>query len=382
MDPSRTNEILNKHVFKRGLKGITKVIEPLTESLLPIEGDFYALIRAEAFRFPNKRLGQFVQDLVPKHERILREIQQPIFENIKAYSSDFPGDLLEQFNYLMYINDRKINQEPVFIPFSVKDFKYKLNNIKKRIMAAASTDEEKLAMNRLLSIAGEVQIIPKEQRLSPNFKLSKYEDKQKQMISKMLDYFERSVLHNDKDLRELLENSEQRIYKVPINIHFNRKTFIYDLQKITECLEDKRLAHMVEKTAISLPTSKENLSAFIMKAAARSEDQIGYDLLSGSDGCIDHLVASAMGGNDSMSNYALSSAYKNSLKAHKSFARCYKEDPNIAEYAQRQIDRLISLHAHGITRRIKLDKSYISHLPKRLERLSKDPSLKFDVPAL
>ena len=378
LDPAKLNEILNKRVFSRGLRGITKVVEPLTDSLFPVEGDFYALMRAKAYFYPNMRISQFVQSLVPEHEKLLRDAQYPIFKEIEAYSSDFPADVLDKFNYLMFINNKKINNEPVFLPFSIKDFKYKLNNIKKRIMAGAN-EEEKNAMSKLLSIAGNLQYIPKEQRLSSDFKLTKYEDKQKQMISQMLEYFSRSALKDDKDLNELLINSENRIFKVPINIRFNRKTFIYDLQKITECLEDRRLAHMVEKTAISLPTSKENLSAFIMKAAARSEDQIGYDMLSGSDGTVDHLVASAMGGKDSMSNYALSSAYKNSLKAHKSFSRCYHEDPNIAEYAQAQIDRLLFLQGVGIARKVKLDRGYIPHLAHRLEKLSKDPSFKIEL---
>lgn len=378
LDPAKTNEILNKHVFSRGLKGITKVVEPLTESLFSIEGDFYALLRAEAFMHPNMRISQFVQSLVPRHEKILRDIQQPIFKEIEAYSSDFPGDLLDKFNYLMYINNKKINQEDVFVPFSVKEFKYKLNNIKKRVMAGA-TDDECNSMNKLLSIAGGIQNISKEQRLSPNFKLTKYEDKQKQMISQMLEYFDRSVLRDDVDLRELLENSERRIYKVPINIRFNRKTFIYNLQEILQYLEDKKLARMVEQKAISLPTSKQNLSAFIMKASARSEDQIAFDMLSGSEGTIDHLIASIKGGKDKLSNYALASAYKNSLKNHQSFARCYREDSKIREYAQAQIDRLLRLETCGITRKVKLDRGYILHLAHRLEKLSKDPSLKFDL---
>jgi hypothetical protein len=187
------------------------------------------------------------------------------------------------------------------------------------------------------------------------------------------------VLKNDDGLRELLENSEQRIYKVPINITFSRKTFIYDLQKILEALEDKRLARMVEKTAISLPTSKENLSAFIVKAASRSDNQVAFDMLSGSEGTIDHLVASYNGGSNNLSNYSLASAYKNSLKAHKSFARFYRENPNSAEYAQRHIEGLVCLYLWGAFRNAKLDKGYIYHLARRIEKLSKDPTLKFEL---
>jgi hypothetical protein len=230
-----------------------------------------------------------------------------------------------------------------------------------------------------MSIAGSVPDIPKEKRLAPGFKVTKYEDQQKDMIKRFCHFLDSSVLSRDKDLVELADISEKLIYKVPVNIKFNRKSFIYDLQEITSQLENQRLAHLMNKTANSLPTSRQSLSAFIMKAESRSEEQVGFDMLNGSLGTIDHLVATHNGGASALSNYALSSAYMNSVKAHKSFAEFYKHDKNIAEYAQAQIDRLIELARNSkVFQQVNLENGYIKGLAKRVKQLSKDPTLTID----
>jgi hypothetical protein len=378
LDPETVNKIFEKHVFSSNLGNINKHLRSLTSSLFPVEYDFYNLIREGAKKNPNKKLHRFITELEPKHSQKLRAEQLPIFAKLNAFSSDFPGDILEQYNHLMYISERKINEQPVFVPFSIKEFNYKLNNIRKRISASA-TDEEAKAMAKLIEIAGKVPDIPKEKRMSPGFKITRYEDQQKDMISKFEHTLSGSVLKNDRDLIELTEIAGQRIYKVPTIIKFNRKSFIHDLQEITALLENRRLAHLVDKTAISLPTSKQSLSAFIMKAANRSDEQVGFDMLNGSLGTIDHLVASHNCGASALSNYALSSAYMNSLKAHKSFAEMYRHDKNIAEYAQAQIDRLIELAKYTkVFQKVALEDGYIKSLARRVEKLSKDPTLIID----
>lgn len=380
LDPARADELFAKQVFSRSLAQISWDITPITSSLFNIEYKFFSMLKRQAKRKPDQSLQAFVQEIAPVHREKLKALQKPILKDIEAFAPEFPGDLLEQFNYFMYVSEQKLNDKPVFIPFSVKEFRYKLNNIKKRIVKTAQSEEEINTIMKLQNIAGSIIDVPKEKRLSSGFQLSAYEDKQKVMIKKFADYLERSTLAYDKDLIELTDNSEKRIHKEKADIKFNRKSFIYDLQEITDRLENRKLAHLVNKTAISLPTSKENLSAFIIKASNRSDEQIGFDLLSGSYGTVDHLKASHNGGLDTLSNYALASAYKNSLKAHKSFAEFYRQDPMIAEYAARQIDWLIYL-ANSYPKIFKeagLHKSYIKHLAKTLEKLSKDPTLIFD----
>ena len=208
------------------------------------------------------------------------------------------------------------------------------------------------------------------------FKSKSYENKQRTMIYRFMRNLENSVLKNDKDIVDLAKTAEARIYKCPTIIPFNRKSFIHDVQSITSRLEDKKLAHLVEKEASSLPTSKEDLAAFIVKEAERSSEQIVFDMLSGSVGSVDHFIALHRGGKDSLYNYVLSSSYMNNLKAHMSFDTFVEKYPEIRKTAPRQINRLEYLANTGVFDKVGLEEYYIENLINRLNKYSSKPIIK------
>jgi hypothetical protein len=121
-----------------------------------------------------------------------------------------------------------------------------------------------------------------------------------------------------------------------------------------------------------------------MKAAGRSSEQIGFDLLSGSIGSTDHLLAKHKGGLDNICNYGLSSSFKNAEKAHERFSVVLRKDPKIRSlYAKRQMNRLIELSNDGTFKKIGLPKSYIFDFAHALEKLSyPEPPLRLDLSKL
>ena len=372
IDSDNVKDLLKRRVFSKSLRSVYRVLRNYRDSLFPVEKEVLSLIKAEAKRSPKSRLDEFIHKLVPYHSKKLSQIQQPIFAELDLLASQMPPDLLEQYNYLRYITNKKLSNEPVFIPFSVKEFQYKLGRIKERI-AQTGKPYEIDSINKIIKLSNSVADISKEKRLSSNFPMKKYERRQLDMVLKVSDYFERSLLKENKELRDLIEVSKSKVYKVPTNIKFNRKSFIYELQKITDRLEDKKLARRLEQVAVKLPTSKDNLSAFIMKAADRSAEQIGYDLLSGSIGAVDHLLAHHYKrGLDNIDNYGLSSAYMNSKKAHMSFSIFLRKNPEISEYCQAQTDRLIELANVGVFEEIGFSPNYIRSFARQILKLTKD----------
>ena len=184
-------------------------------------------------------------------------------------------------------------------------------------------------------------------------------------------------------MQNLINVSKSQVYKSPTNIKFNRKSFIHELKKILEKMPDKKLARRMEQVAVSLPTSKENISAFIMKSADRSPQQVGYDMFQGSLGSVDHLLASHKGGHNCLENYALTSSFMNSKKAHQRLAVMLRNNPDVRLYCQNHIDRLIELANGGVFDSVGLSKGYIYSLASRIEKLSpKEDPLILDVSAL
>lgn len=369
MNPEDLRSIMKAHLSSMPLNKLVKKLNPYIDSMFPIEREVFGMLKTEARIHPKTRLNEFIHKLVPEHSKKLRKLQRPIFEELNHTATSMPSDLLAEYNYLVHITNKKLYNEPVFVPFSIRGFQYKLEKIRKRI---SSTNDvyKKHDIDKLCNIANSISYVPKEKRFGNGFSLKRYERKQRQMILKFADYFNYSKLKDDKDLKELVEISKGQIFKVPVNIQFNRKSFIYDLKKITERLEDKKLARRMEQLAVSLPTSRDNISAFIMKAADRSAEQIVYDLLGGACGTVDHLLAAHNKGASSLANYGLASAHKNSQKAHQSLAVLLDKNPDVRIYCQRQINRLIELANNKTFKKIGLEPTYIISLAKKLEKLS------------
>ena len=382
MDPNELQKMLDRRLFSGNLRTIVKNTKKYKHCLFPVEREFFNLLKAEAKRNPKGRLDEYIQRLIPQHSQKLLAIQTPIFQELNRLSTQMPSDLLEEYNYLMYVTSRKLSKEPVYVPFSVKEFKYKLGRINERIVKSKNKDQ-KFAMQKVMRMANSVPEISKEKRLSAKFPIKKYERNQMMMVLDIADFVERSPLKDDKDLQSLISISKSQVYKTPTNIKFNRKSFIHELKKITDRIPDKKLARKMEQVAVSLPTSKENISAFIMKSADRSAQQVGFDMFQGSLGSVDHLLASHKGGKNNIENYALCSSFMNSKKAHQRLAVMLRNNPEVRIYCQRHIDRLIELANDGTFDEVGLSINYIYSLARRIEKLSpKEDPLILDVSAL
>lgn len=369
LDPAWVQKILQRRIFTKPVRTIVKVLKPYEKSLFPVEKEVFSILKNTARRNPNARLDEIIHSLVPKHNENLLSIQKPIFDRLSVLSLSMPKELQYEYNALIEITNRKLSNKPVVVPFSLKEFKYKLGRIHERFQKNKDSKDCDI-IRRMLRMANSVPEYSRAKRLSPSFPKKKYEKKINIMLTSISDYLDNSDLRNDKDLKDLINISRSRACRIPTNIKFNRKSFIYDLQKITNKLQDKKLAHKMVQTAISLPTSKDNLSAFIMKSAERSSEQIGFDLICGSIGSAEHLVPFAKGGEDSMYNYGLASAYMNSERAHRAFNLQLKMHPETYENCQKYVDRLIELSNNGVFKQIGLSKSYIISFVNKVRKLS------------
>ncbi len=377
---STVEQMMREKVFDMPIKKIVRRIKKHEKSLFPVEKQVFDFMKTAAEETPQMKLDEFISSLVPEHSKKLLNIQRPVFNKLDKLAKDMPKDLYIEYTLLMAQTERKLLNEPVYIPFSLKEFHYKLGRIKERI-DKGNSQQAKFAIKNLYDLSD--WAVPKSIKESRGFAQSWYEEKQANILLKISRLFEESVLKDDEDLKALIKTSRAQMYKIPTNIKFNRKSFIYDLKEITDKMEDKTLARKMVRTAVKLPTSKENLSAFIMKAESRSSSQIGYDLFSGAIGTADHILAHHKGGKDLINNYVLSSGFMNSEKAHERFSIFLRKNPDIRIYAQNHIDRLIELANEGVFKKIGLPVTYITDLANKLEKLSKPgPPLILDTSAL
>ena len=179
-------------------------------------------------------------------------------------------------------------------------------------------------------------------------------------VLRMIKYkIDQSSLKKNPELFELMETSQKRLYNMPVNTPFNRKSYIYDLMKITDGIDDTALKAKVLETAEELPTSRNNISAFILKFQNTPSNRLCYRLVSDSFGSIEHLLPQSKGGRDELSNYGPASAYFNSRRGNVDLKDYLHQHPNIKQTCQYSVDKMIELANDGIFEKIKLPRKYI-----------------------
>ena len=359
IDATKIRKLEQNGYFNGGIAKIVSVLEPYEESMLPIEKELFGYIKNVAETSPDKKFPELMSELEPEHFKKLRSQQAVTFFKLKELSKSFPPDKQEEFNLLMQNTDKKLSNAPVIVPFSSYEFQYKLQKLYDTVSEHGEADEIK-TMRRLLHYASQLNN-------TTNSKTRNYQGHVLRMIKYKAGS---SSLKNNQELKELLETSERRLYNMPVNTPFNRKSYLYDLMKITDGLEDETLKEQVFKTAEELPTSRNNLSAFILKFQNTPSTRLCYRLVSDSFGSIEHLLPQSKGGRDELANYGPASAYFNSQRGNVDFLDYFHEHPAIRQTCQYSVDKMIELANKGVFEKIKLPRKYIIWFSDTIARLT------------
>ncbi len=379
--PQAIQEFLKRKIFSGSLRNAVKNLTPYEECLNPVNKSILSILRNAAKNTPRKSLEEVLHEMAPEHQLKLRTVQQPIFDTLIEQSKEMPEDLRQEFDAFMEYTQKKLYNMPVVVDFSAKEFQYKLQRAAEGINRRGIFSEQS-TIRKLLRLSGNFSVLSEEQmyeRAAAKNKIKtknksrfiqKYRQRQAETLRQMDKVLMTSPLCDDKELNDLFVQTRFRIYKIPQIYTFNRKSFIHDLKKIISKLEDSKLQHKMIQTAIKLPTSKENISAFIVKAADYSSEKIGYELTYGSMGSIEHLTPAKRGGEDVLANYGLASVDSNGERGHRSFEEQLKKHPETYHNAQKYIDRLIELYNDGTFSRMGLSRGYIQGFASKLHKMS------------
>jgi len=382
IDPEFFKKALQNGLFENSIQNIVKALKPIEKCLHKVEGQLFQKIEEMSKVHPLYKLNDVIQNLVPDAQTELLNIQRPIFKRLQNLGKDLPAEQKQAFNDLIYTTKLQLDNESIPYKFSKKEFNYQLERIAQDIKRRGISEEIK-TVDKLLGMSKKIPYTPSGRNFSrrnlsfnPEKQLS-----QANLIRQMDNYFVRSVLRNDKSLQDLFKNAKFQVFNIPIVIPFKRKTFIHELESITNTLEDKKLARELIKEARTLPTAQEELSAFIMKSSRYSSTKIGHDLLYGSVGAIDHLVPYSLDGADTLENYAFTTNILNSKRGNKTIDRWIKENPDTITGSQKCVDRLLELYRDGILDKEGLTPWYIINFAKRIDKLS-DGKIKLDLGTL
>lgn len=389
IDPLEIEKLVKEGIFSSSIRNVVKALKPFEECLFDVEAKVLKILKR--YKDPNKRICDVINSIAPEHNKKLIELQTPIFNELIELSKQMPEEQKQEFDNYMDIVCKKINREPVSLPFSAKEFQYKLKRIASEIAVKRNKNENEL-MNKILKLAKQMPEKTLDETINlkdirSKAKISKKEQMNRSLIQKraaILKYIEairiQSSLKTNKDLERLVVSTRFKIYNLPVITPFSRKPFIHDLEKITNTLKDTKLAHKIIQTALKLPTSHDNVSAFIVKFADRSSETIGYNLIEPSSGSIEHLIPFKKGGEDCLENYSITAKLTNKERGIRSMHQQLKKYPEIYQNAQKQIDRLIQLANNGTFKKIGLSPMYIINLVQKMYKMSpKEKRLILDI---
>ena len=382
---SKTFEQWQKtNLFSKPIKKVLKITKHYKKTLAPIEAKAFSIIEKEAKKTPHDTLESILKRIKPEYEKILLSKQQPIFEELIQTACKMPKDRFYEFMKLMNVTSKKLENNPVILPFSEREFRYKLFHISHEI-DAKNDKKEIFAMNKLKRMASYLfdSEKPTSRFVIKNSKIKKYVRNQKTAsaikrnttkLNQMHEYFQTSPLKDNKELCELFQDARARIYGFPTIEPFKRKPFIHDLSKITDTLENKELAREMQKIAVKLPRAKDDISAFIVKTSGDTNDKIGYNIFAEAICSIDHLKPVKSGGKSSLGNYGLCSKSTNSEKSNTSFATWIEKNPETRINIQKYVDRMISLYKNGVFKHLGLKRTYIEDFANTVSNLTQKNS--------
>ncbi len=349
IDPKTISKWLRNGMFSRPATEIMKVFDNYPESFIDYEYEIIKIIKERSKYHSNMTLKEILQEVRPVYSRKLRKFQTPILHQLWEEFEKLPEPYNSKFMTLLHNSDKMLSDKPVVIPFSSYEFKYNLAKIKTYIDAGSNLKAKKV-MKKLI----------KESLRFSNSTHTNNLSYQKSVFMFLNHIRKRSILKNHEQLSELFKETKSRIDRKEIFIPFRRKSFIYDLAKIIEDLPDEELKEKLMCIAQKLPTSRQNLAAYILKCSTDTNDKIGYRLVWASMATIEHLKPRSTGGTDDLANLGIASAIENSDRKSTDFTIQLQLRPNTPKYTQRVIDRLIELYNNGIFEKINLSPQYIT----------------------
>ncbi|MBE7703243.1 MAG: hypothetical protein E7Z89_04240 [Cyanobacteria bacterium SIG28] len=359
IDPKKVQRMLKAKAFDLPIAEVMERLKIFEECLDETELKVYNILKYESKRNPAYTVQQTLQSISPLYEKKLQRTQKPILANLEEKAKELPDDYYYKFKLFMQENYNKLEKRPIDAPFSTKEFQYKLEKIRSDVNGMNNVKATR-AMNKLIEEAKKLD----EKTNDDNI------EHQKDVIKFLEIVLKSSTLKKNEQLKSLLKASKQRLNNEKIVLPFTRKSFIYDLHQLLDGMPNEDLKTEMDEIAGTLPTSRENTAAYIVKFARESSEKIVYRVLWPFLASVEHLLPRAKGGADAMHNFAGATTRQNSDRGSVDFTEQMKRIPNIEKYCQNYLDRLIQLKSRGVFIKEKIDTQYIYDFKDTIEKLS------------
>ena len=338
-DESMFNEWKKENLFSLPIKSFVKIFKRYKTCLHESEKEIFNFVEQMAKKSPDAKLDTVIKVMSVNANKELLKTQQPIFDTITVEAMRLPEANKNAVLNLIAKSKARMLRLPHEEEFSGKETRYKIENLSNTL------SDDKL-IKRINSLA-ELLTIPsiyKEtepltdkvvvrilKTVSPNAKITKTSNisqnySPRRLNSLIIHAIKTEVQnHKKKDIYNICENAEKMLRGEEIIAKYTNRSFLYDLKEATEGLEDSKIRANLFELANKLPTSSDNVYAFITKHDQSSPEKIAYDLFVPSELTLEHMQPSSLGGPDTISNWAMACRRCNNSRQHNDMGVFYKQ---------------------------------------------------------
>jgi len=185
------------------------------------------------------------------------------------------------------------------------------------------------------------------------------------------------------ELRMLIGRTFETMFKREPNPkkRFKRKKVIEDFDRFTNTINDPKIKKKIGKAIRELPTSDNSISAFVVKYASRTPEEIAMKLHRDDFATLEHIIPDSRGGRLVIWECSEDNAERGNSFIHEQL----QNHPEMKTNLQNHFDRLIFLHKHEYSHETKAKqqmlKSYIFSLQNEYA-IASGGALKPDISAL
>ncbi len=296
-----SNYTKNGSDFTRIMQRLHDYFPPKSEFL-----KFSKKLNAYNVAYPQLSVKQLIFKMQPEAEKNLISKQSFVFQKLNKLSEKLPEAQQKAFKNLMENSKKRILHIPYVSEYSAKEFVYQLNTLTRNL----KNTPEKHKMEVISSfLTCDTLAIPKPGRCPQKFieNLSNQTDLSQDARDILLDLPYPEWLTQAKllllskigrlardvhrpDIKKLCGTTRDKVLGVPTTVQFSNKAFVYKLNEIINDVNNEPLKAEFNKVAENLPSSLDNMDAFIVKHKYATEEEILNDILKYLQVTLEHTV--------------------------------------------------------------------------------------------
>lgn len=308
-DPYSGVVILNNKDLNQFYQGLSKkgtgakkiqYLEDYTENMFPVEKDVFYMLKDELKQDDRRSIQDVLQAKQPKALKNLIKEQKQVFNKIDDLAQN-----LSESDKLKVENVLGKARKQILISHKDKNH-FRKGKFENKLM--------RIAQDKVFTrLENKMNELPKE----------------------------------EKDVAlEKLYNVERIFETTPYYTNIKGKTplkMVHELQAeyLPESLKEENEMQPILNLVQDLPTTKNNINAFIVEMADKDDSVIAKRLVSESLGTIEHVVAESKGGENEADNFLFVTKARNEERGNKSLNKFKKMHPDIPKNCQQYLDDVI-----------------------------------------